>query len=458
MSSKKTIVGNINDAVLNFTVGNDIILDKKLIDFDCISTAAHAYMLTKVPNNNPILSEYEYSSLLTSLNEIIELNNQKKFKIKKVDQDIHMAIEKVITKKHGDLGKKIHTFRSRNDQIASDLRLLAKKELIKTIDVSLNLIKSLITFAKKNKNIPMVGRTHMHPAMPSSVGLWATAHAESLLDDCSYLFSAYELNDQCPLGSAASYGVPFKIDRNLTSSLLGFSKPTHNVLYANNSRGKVESIILSSMSQVMLSLSRIAQDLLIFTMPEFNYFKISDDFLTGSSIMPQKNNLDICELIRGKSSLVKSNELAVYDIVKNSPSGYNRDLQEAKQPFFEGISTTISCLEILTSLINTMKVNKKDMTKAFDSNVFSTDCAFELVADGMSFRDAYYHVKNNLDDLKNINPKDAIKKKTHLGAPYGLDWTLYSQRMNDISKRLRKEKSNFEKKISKLLGRPYKVF
>ena len=457
MSSIKTIVGNIDGKVLSFTVGNDILLDKKLVDFDCISTAAHAYMLMQLPKNNPIITKEEFNSLLISLNKIIELNNEKKFKIKEVDQDVHMAIEKMITKEHGELGKKLHTFRSRNDQVATDLRLLAKKELIKTVDVSLSLIKSLIIFAKKNKNVPMVGRTHMHPAMPSSVGLWASAHAESLLDDCNCLFSAYELNDQCPLGSAASYGVPFKIDRNLTSSLLGFSKPTHNVLYANNSRGKVEAILMSSMSQVMLSLSRIAQDLLIFTMPEFNYFKVADNFLTGSSIMPQKNNLDICELIRAKSSSVKSCELAIYDIVKSAPSGYNRDLQEAKQPFFEGISTTISCLEILTSLIYTLKVNKNDMIKAFDSKVFSTDRTLELVAEGMSFRDAYNYVKNNLDDLKNINPKEAIKNKTHLGAPYGLDWSYYTERTNQISKKLKKEKINFERKISKLLDRHYKV-
>tara|TARA_B100002019_G_C21253147_1_gene592332 strand:- start:223 stop:1599 length:1377 start_codon:yes stop_codon:yes gene_type:complete len=458
MSSKETILGNIDDAVLNFTVGKDVLIDKLLVDFDCIATVAHAQMLTKVPKKKPILSKKEYDLLLISINKIIKLNNNKKFHIRLNDQDIHMAIEKKITKEHGDLGKKIHTFRSRNDQIATDLRLYSKKELIKTLDISIKLINSLIIFGKKNKDIPMVGRTHMHPAMPSSVALWATAHVESLLDDCEHLLSSYDLNDQCPLGSAASYGVPCDIDRSLTSDLLGFSKPVHNVLYANNSRGKIESIILSSMSQIMLTLSRIAQDLLIFTMPEFDYFSISSDFCTGSSIMPQKNNLDICELIRAKSSLVKSNELAIYDIVKSSPSGYNRDLQEAKQPFIEGISTTISCLEIMNSLISTLKINKNNLINAFDSQVFATDRVLELVSDGKSFRDAYYEVKANLNNLNDIDPKDAIKNKTHLGAPYGLEWTYYSQRKIQLSRRSRKEKLNFEKKISKLLNCSYEIF
>ena len=458
MSAKETILGNIDDAVLNFTVGKDIFLDKLLVDFDCISTAAHAQMLTKVPKKNPILTLEEYNLLLISLNKIIKLNSDKKFQIRLSDQDVHMAIEKRITKEHGDLGKKIHTFRSRNDQIATDLRLYSKKELLKTLDISLKLIDALVFFGKKNKNIPMVGRTHMHPAMPSSVALWATAHAESLLDDCDHLLSSYDLNDQCPLGSAASYGVPCDIDRNLTSNLLGFSKPTHNVLYANNSRGKIESIIMSSMSQLMLTLSRISQDLLIFTMPEFGYFSVSADFCTGSSIMPQKNNLDICELIRAKSSSVKSNELTIYEIVKSSPSGYNRDLQEAKQSFIEGILTTQSCLKIMNSLISTLKVNKKNLIKSFNSQVFATDRALELVADGKSFRDAYYEVKNNLNDLSDINPTDAIKNKTHLGAPFGLDWNYYSERKKNLSKCCKREKLNFEKKISKLLNFPYEIF
>ena len=297
----------------------------------------------------------------------------------------------------------------------------------------------------------MVGRTHMQPGMPSTVGLWATAHAESLLDDCVMLINAYGLNDQCPLGSAASYGVPLPIDRQLTSDLLGFSRPTHNVLYANNGRGKMESIVLSAMSQVMLSLSRLAQDFMLFTMPEFDYFKLPAEFCTGSSIMPQKQNPDVCELIRAKATRVKAAELGVYDLIKGSPTGYNRDLQDAKELFMEGIATTRSCLRILSPMIKATKVNKKALINGFTPDVFATDRALELVAEGMPFRDAYHYIKENLHELESIDPVEAIKLKTHLGAPLGLDWNYFKNRTAAVKKIIRDERKTFSKAIEKLL-------
>jgi len=452
---QKTTVGTINNEVLAFTAGRDVELDHALITVDCIGTAAHVTMLSRMPVKPRLVTPSECKKVVSGLVEIIELARKNKFKIKLADQDVHLAVERTLTKKLGDLGKKIHTCRSRNDQVAVDLRLYAKEQVLNTLEEAAALAAALTAFGRKHEKVPMVGRTHMQPGMPSSVGLWATAHAESLLDDCVSLLNAYDLNDQCPLGSAASYGVPLPIDRQLTSDLLGFSRPTHNVLYANNGRGKMESIVLSAMSQVMLTLSRLAQDFMLFTMPEFNYFKLPAEFCTGSSIMPQKQNPDVCELVRAKASRVKAAELGVYDLIKGSPTGYNRDLQEAKELFMEGIATTRSCLRILAPMVKATKVDRKALIAGFTPDVFATDRALELVGEGMPFRDAYHYIKENLHELDSIDPTEAILQKTHLGAPLGLDWDGFKGRISAVQQTVREERKGFNRAVSKLLGTPY---
>jgi argininosuccinate lyase len=455
MAKQKTTVGTINNEVLAFTAGRDVELDHALITVDCIGTAAHVTMLSKMPVKPKLITEAERKQVIAGLVEIIGLAQQNKFKIRLADQDVHLAIERTLTNKLGDLGKKIHTCRSRNDQVAVDLRLYAKEQILQTLEEAAALATALTAFGKKNEAVPMVGRTHMQPGMPSSVGLWATAHAESLLDDCVTLINAYRLNDQCPLGSAASYGVPLPIDRQLSSDLLGFSRPTHNVLYANNGRGKMENMVLSAMSQVMLTLSRLAQDFMLFTMPEFDYFKLPAEFCTGSSIMPQKQNPDVCELVRAKASRVKAAELGVYDLIKGSPTGYNRDLQEAKELFMEGIATTRACLRIMAPMVKATKVNRKALVAGFTPDVFATDRALERVGEGMPFRDAYHHVKENLQELENIDPTEAIQLKTHLGAPLGLDWSYFKARTSGVMETVRDERRAFSRAVTKLLGTPY---
>lgn len=455
MAEQKTTVGTINNEVLAFTAGRDVELDHALIEDDCIGTAAHVTMLSKMPVDPKLISDEERLQVIEGLVEIIGLAQNGAFRIELADQDVHLAVERAITSKLGDLGKKIHTGRSRNDQVAVDLRLYARKQVLATLEEAAALVSTLIEFGRKHEAVPMVGRTHMQPGMPSSVGLWATAHAESLLDDCFMLLNAFDLNDQCPLGSAASYGVPLPIDRQMTSDLLGFSRPTHNVLYANNSRGKLESVVLGAMSQVMLSLSRLAQDFMLFTMPEFDYFELPAEFCTGSSIMPQKQNPDVCELVRAKASRVKAAELGVYDLIKGSPTGYNRDLQEAKELFMEGIATTRSCLRIMAPLVDATVVNEQKLIDGFSPDVFATDRALELVGEGMPFRDAYHHVKENLQELENIDPREAILLKTHLGAPLGLDWDYFKERTAAVIETVEDERNCINAAVSALLGVEY---
>ena len=454
MAKQKTTVGMIDKEVLAFTAGRDVELDRALIAVDCIGTAAHVTMLSKMPVTPKLISETERRQVMAALVEIINLAREGKFSIRLADQDVHLAVERALTEKLGDVGKKIHTGRSRNDQVAVDLRLFAKVELLQALEEAAALAAVLTAFGRKHETVPMVGRTHMQPGMPSSVGLWATAHAESLLDDCVSMINALALNDQCPLGSAASYGVPLPIDRQLTAQLLGFSRPTHNVLYANNSRGKLESIVLSAMSQVMLTLSRLAQDLMLFTMPEFDYFTLPDEFCTGSSIMPQKKNPDVCELVRAKAARVKAAEQGVFDLVRGAPSGYNRDLQEAKELFMDGLRTTRACLRIMTPLIKATRVNRKALEAGFTPDVFATDRALELVGEGMPFRDAYFHVKENPAELADSDPVKAIRSKTHLGAPLGLDWNYFKARTSAVRKTVREESRTLNRAVSKLLGIP----
>ena len=451
--SSKTTVGVIDQEVLGFTAGKDVVLDQALVEVDCLGSAAHVTMLSRMPVQPPLFSAAEVKKIIAALGTIIQQSRAGAFKITLQDQDVHLAVERQLTEKLGDLGKKIHTGRSRNDQVALDLRLFARNELLGAITEAAELAGVMLAFGRKYKDVPMVGRTHMQPGMPSSVGLWATSFTEALLDDIALLKQAYELNDKSPLGSAASYGVPLPIDRALVAKLLGFSAPVHNVLYANNSRGKMESVILMAMSQVMLTLSRMAQDLMIFTMPEFAYFNLPAAFCTGSSIMPQKKNPDVCELVRAKASRVQADMLAAFELVKGSPTGYNRDLQEAKEVFMSGIGTTRSCLRILAAMMAGTTANADKLIAGFTPDVFATDRALELVASGMPFRDAYHYVKNNLQELEAMDPHAAIARKKHLGATAGLDFNAMGRRIDEAVGFVDKATANIEAAFAKLMGR-----
>jgi argininosuccinate lyase len=425
---RKTTVGVVDADVLAYTAGQDRTLDLALVEADCMGTAAHVAMLARVPVKPPLMSRADARRVADVLRDVVASAAAGAFEITLEDQDVHLAVERRLTETLGDLGKRVHVCRSRNDQVAVDLRLYGRVRLLEAAAAAGELARSLAAFARAHEKVPMVGRTHMQPAMPSSVGLWASAWAEGLLDDLSLLMAAYELNDQCPLGSAASYGVPVPIDRQLVSDLLGFSRPIPNVLHANHARGKMESIILAALAQAMLTLSRLAQDLILFSMPEFAYFRLPAEFTTGSSIMPQKRNPDVPELLRAKAAKVLGYSHLVAEILRAAPSGYNRDLQETKAPFMEGCELAISSLRILRPLVERLEIDPVALRRAFGPDVFATDRALELVAGGMPFRDAYDEVKAHLGDLAARSPDDALAAKRHLGAPLGLDFDALDAR------------------------------
>jgi len=456
-TGQKTIVGQIDPGVLAYTAGEDILLDRALVEFDCIGTAAHVTMLAEMPLDPPLFTEEERVSVVAALVEILLEDRAGRFRISAEDQDVHLAVERALTARLGDLGKRVHTGRSRNDQVAVDLRLYAKEQLWVILREAAGLAGVLLDFAEKHQAVPMAGRTHLQPAMPSSLGLWASAHAESLLDDLELLREAYRQNDRCPLGSAAGYGVPLPIDRQRTAALLGFARPIHNVLYASMARGRCEHIVLTALVQTMLSVSRLAEDMVLFLMPEFGYFRLPPAYCTGSSIMPQKQNPDVFELARARSADVLGCALRVAGILKGLPGGYQRDLQETKAPLLEGLRLTRETLHVLQPVMAAVEVNEAALRAGFVPGIYATDRALELVAAGVPFRDAYDRVKREPDALEGRDPVAAALAKRHEGAPGGLDFAALRARAEDTIGFVNGAQDCYYGAISMLLGTEYPV-
>jgi len=439
---------DLNCEVEAFTVGNDHLLDRELVNADCLGSMAQARMLAKIG----ILTAEEAEALVRELKAVVRLARKGEFVIRLQDEDVHTAVENHLTQVLGEVGKKIHTCRSRNDQVIVDLRLYGKDRLLSIIADVATLAGALARFSEKHRLLPMVGRTHMQRAMPSTVGLWAGAYLESMLDNLDLLWAAYQVNDQCPLGSAASYGVPIPIDRQLTSDLLGFARVQNNVLYANNSRGKTESVILSALAQVAVDLSRLAQDLILFSMPEFGYFRLPKDLCSGSSIMPQKRNPCGAELVRAKTADVTTCLVRILEILKGLPSGYNRDLQETKEPFMKGMATAQSCVRIMALMMERLEVVPEALRAAFHPEVYATDRALELVVEGVPFRDAYREVGLHLEDLANLDPDQVIKQRTHQGTSGDLGLEAAIARLESHQERHDRERERFDQALGKLCG------
>lgn len=384
--------GGLDKDVEEFTVGNDYLYDQKLVEYDCKASMAHSKLLLSMK----IITKKEYSKLNSELKNIIHLCKGGKFKIKPSDEDVHTRIENHLTKKFGKLGKKIHVLRSRNDQVVAALRLYTKDKLAQTITENANLAKELAKFAGRNSGLKMPGYTHMQRAMPSSVSLWANALRESLKMDINALESALHANDENPLGSAAGYGLPVKIDKNLTTKALGFSWHFTNPLYVQNTRMKVELSTVFALLQVMLTLNKLASDLLLFTTKEFGFFSLPQDMCTGSSIMPQKRNYDVLEILRASLSIVAGNFCAILGAGTNLPSGYNRDVQLNKGKLMESFETTVNSVKMAQKIIRNLSPNKANLASAVSEELYAAQKAIKIALKGkVPFRDAYKSVSKD---------------------------------------------------------------
>ena len=379
---------SLNKEIEEFTVGNDYILDSKLVRYDCIASIAHAKMLNKIG----ILDNAELEKISAALNEIIKLDSVGKFIISKEDEDCHTAIEKYLTKKIGKAGKKIHMARSRNDQVATALRLYYKDSLNEISELANKFSSSLFLLKDRYRGVEIPGYTHMRKAMPSSIGMWADAFIESMSDNKRAISSAIELLDQSPLGTGAGYGLPMKVDRRLTAKLLKFSRVQKSPIYVQNSRGKFEFVILNAIAMIMFDLNKMASDIILFSMPEFGYFEIPREFCTGSSIMPHKMNPDVLELMRARYHQIAASQAGVMGIASNLISGYSRDMQLTKGYVMDGIETAKSSLKIASLIIKGLKVDRERCKKAMTKELYSVKDAYELAKKGVAFRDAYSKV------------------------------------------------------------------
>ncbi len=438
-----------NQIVDKYCFKEGIKLDNDLVLYDVYGSIAHAKMLTKIN----IINESEFKKLKICLIEIIDLDGKNNFLIKQEDEDVHTKIENYLTEKLGDLGKKIHTGRSRNDQILVDLRLYSKEKII-DLALSVNqLIDTFLKYAKKNEFIPMPGYTHMQKAMPSSIGMWAGSFAEQLFDQLKILKTVYDLNDQSPLGSGAAYGVSLPIDRELTAKNLGFSKVQNNSLYCQASRVTVQLSITQILVQIMLCASRFAQDLLLFTTSEFNYFEVDESICTGSSIMPQKKNLDLMEYIRAKTQVVIANQQLMSSITANLPSGYNADFAQTKGSLIESFEITFQTIDVLILTLKSIKPNKQNLIKNCTSEIYSTHFAYELVKKGLSFRQAYLKIKSNLKQISSPDSVSFLKLSTHSGGTNNLKLKLIKKNLNSHKDYWKKIKNKYKTIIGLLVSK-----
>jgi len=438
----------IDAEIERFTVGEDHLLDRALVRADCLGSMAHATMLASIG----VLSDAERDRLLAGLRAVLADFEAGAFAIRPEQEDVHTAVEEILTERLGDLGKKLHTGRSRNDQVLVDLRLWGKEQLHGLAGRAIALVRALAAFAKAHEFVPMPGRTHTQIAMPSSLGLWAGAWAEALLDDLDLLRAAHTLTDQSPLGSGAAYGSALALDRQMVADLLGFAKVQNNVLYCANSRGKAELATLSACTAVMTDLSRLASDLIWTSTPEFGYFHIPKELCTGSSMMPQKRNPCGLELVRAKAATVAGCEMQVAGILRALPSGYNRDVQETKGPFMRGVEATAGSLSVMCLSVEKLEVVEENLRKGFLSEIFATDRALELVAEGTPFRDAYRHVGTHLEELKDRDPVANLKSKTLQGGPGNLGLDLLAARADAADAWLAGVREPFQAALAALMG------
>ena len=378
----------MTDEIEKFTVGRDREMDLYLAKYDVMGSMAHVTMLESIG----LIAHDELPVLLDALKTIYRTAESGEFTIEEGVEDVHSQVELMLTRQLGDLGKKIHSGRSRNDQVLVDLKLFIRDQIREIADLTKVLFDELIDKSNQYKDILMPGYTHLQVAMPSSFGLWFGAYAESLVDDMQYLLAAWRITNRNPLGSAAGYGSSFPLRRQMTTDLLGFDSMDYNVVYAQMGRGKTERNVAFSMASVAGTLAKLAFDACMFNSQNFGFVKLPDDCTTGSSIMPHKKNPDVFELTRAKCNKIQALPQTVMMIMNNLPCGYFRDLQIIKEVFLPAFDDLKDCLRMAAYIINKIKVNEHILDNPIYDPIFSVEEVNRLAASGTPFRDAYKQV------------------------------------------------------------------
>jgi argininosuccinate lyase len=414
--------------VEKFTVGKDRELDLLLAPFDVLGSMAHSAMLQSIG----LLTEEEMLVLHKELRNIYEEIENGNFRIEEGTEDVHSQVEFLLTKRIGETGKKIHTGRSRNDQVLLDLKLFTRDRIQQTVQKTHTLFDKLIELSEAHKDKLLPGYTHLQIAMPSSFGLWFGAYAESLVDDLTMLQAAYKVCNRNPLGSGAGYGSSFPLNRQLTTDLLGFDSMDYNVVYAQMGRGKTERLVSGALASIAATIGRMAMDVCLFINQNFGFISFPDELTTGSSIMPHKKNPDVFELIRAKCNKLQAlpNELAL--ICANLPSGYHRDLQIIKESFLPAFSELDACLEMMAFMLEHISIKEDILSDEKYKYLFSVEAVNKLVLEGMSFRDAYHAVGKSLAAAEFERPAESpLDTHTHEGSIGNLCNDRISALMNE---------------------------
>ena len=400
----------VNKEIERFTVGRDREMDMYLAKYDVLGSMAHITMLESIG----LIGKDELPLLLAELKAIYRLCERGEFVIEDDVEDVHSQVEMLLTRKLGDMGKKIHSGRSRNDQVLVDLKLFTRHEIMEIVESVKVLFDELIEKSNTYKDVLMPGYTHLQVAMPSSFGLWFGAYAESLADDMLFLLAAYRMTNRNPLGSAAGYGSSFPLNRTMTTELLGFDSMNYNVVYAQMGRGKMERNVAFALASVAGTVAKMAFDACMFNSQNFSFVKLPKECTTGSSIMPHKKNPDVFELIRAKSNKLQGLPQQIMLMMNNLPSGYFRDLQMIKEVFLPAFDELKDCLQMAAYIINKMEVNEHILDDSRYDAMFSVEEVNRLAANGMPFRDAYKKVGLDIEEGRFTPDKDI--HHTHEGS------------------------------------------
>lgn len=433
----------MTDEIEKFTIGKDREMDLYLAKYDVLGSMAHITMLQSID----LLTADELKVLLKELKSIYQQAERGEFVIEEGVEDVHSQVELMLTRKLGDVGKKIHSGRSRNDQVLVDLKLFIRDQIREIAQLTKQLFDELIQQSNRYKDVLMPGYTHLQVAMPSSFGLWFGAYAEGLVDDMQYLQAAWKITNRNPLGSAAGYGSSFPLNRQMTTDLLGFDSMDYNVVYAQMGRGKTERNVAFSMASIAGTVAKMAFDACMFNSQNFGFVKLPDDCTTGSSIMPHKKNPDVFELTRAKCNKLQALPQTIMLIMNNLPVGYFRDLQIIKEVFLPAFDELKDCLKMAAYIINKMKVNEHILDNDIYNPMFSVEEVNRLAREGMPFRDAYKKVGLDIEAGKFTPNKDI--HHTHEGSIGNLCNDKIQQLMDNVMAGFRFEK--MDEAIAQLL-------